>query len=476
MRQPPPPLHTQTALEAIAAVVAARKRLVLDVNQEAKTVFFATLAMRLDIIPDPSVQTWATNGRQIKINPDWTLDRSPPEHIASLCHEILHCVLGHPARMGNRDPRLWNIACDLAINPICRDLGLTLPAGVLIPGEGRYSHLDPGHSAEHYYRRLTEPEDEQDEPGAGQQDDQQDDQPDEDQQTDDEDDGDAGDDQKNADEDQNTRPDDDDGNGDTDDQQTDDDQPGQPADDAADADGQPDGFGDDPGNFGGVIPPDDPADAEATRAEWQVATAQAEMLGRARGDLPGGLAEVVGEVVRPTTPWADVLRDFITQTTREDDYSWHHPDRRFIADDLYMPDLYSERVGKILLIVDRSGSCNQLLDLFAGHIEAIVDASPTELVIYYHDMRTAGIQTWEPTDGPLELEPVGGGGTSHTEVIPRAAEDHPDADCMICLTDLDTRFPDAPPPMPVLWAGAKNPWQQKLPQPPWGELLEINED
>ncbi|MHC1745343.1 MAG: hypothetical protein AB9873_20260 [Syntrophobacteraceae bacterium] len=56
----------------------------------------------------------------------------------------------HQARRGERDPRRWNVAGDLAINPILEESGFRLPAGRL---------LDPafkGMSAEAIYSRLPE--------------------------------------------------------------------------------------------------------------------------------------------------------------------------------------------------------------------------------------------------------------------------------------------------------------------------------
>ena len=60
----------------------------------------------------------------------------------------MHCALGHQCRRGERDPRLWNEAADLAINPILISNGFTLPAGALI--DPAFTNL----SAEEIYARL----------------------------------------------------------------------------------------------------------------------------------------------------------------------------------------------------------------------------------------------------------------------------------------------------------------------------------
>jgi predicted metal-dependent peptidase len=50
------------------------------------------------------------------------------------------------------------------------------------------------------------------------------------------------------------------------------------------------------------------------------------------------------------------------------------------------------------------------------------------------------------------LTPIGGGGTDHRCVFDWVAAAAFDPAVVVCLTDLDTRFPDHPPAVPVLWA------------------------
>ena len=49
-----------------------------------------------------------------------------------MAHEILHCVFGHHTRRGNRDKKIWNIACDLAINILLIEYGFQLPSGAYL--------------------------------------------------------------------------------------------------------------------------------------------------------------------------------------------------------------------------------------------------------------------------------------------------------------------------------------------------------
>ena len=90
----------------------------------------------------------ATDGSRIVYNPAFVDELKPAELEGTLAHEVLHCALGHQCRRGERDPELWNVAADFAINPILIGNGFVLPAGALI--DPAFNNL----SAEEIYARL----------------------------------------------------------------------------------------------------------------------------------------------------------------------------------------------------------------------------------------------------------------------------------------------------------------------------------
>ena len=67
-----------------------------------------------------------------------------------LAHEMLHAALRHADRVGPRDPRLWNVACDYVINGWLVEMGVgELPDGLLHDPELA------GTSAEEVYDRIA---------------------------------------------------------------------------------------------------------------------------------------------------------------------------------------------------------------------------------------------------------------------------------------------------------------------------------
>jgi predicted metal-dependent peptidase len=161
--------------------------------------------------------------------------------------------------------------------------------------------------------------------------------------------------------------------------------------------------------------------------------------------------------------WREVLRQFVSSQARND-YAWSPPNRRFVHAGLYLPGLRSLELGEVVLAVDTSGSIGpRELARFAAEAQAILESYECTLTVLYHDAEVQKVQRWCPGDGPLILEPVGGG-TSHACAFDWVAAQGEAPACVVCLTDLETAFPDAPPAVPVLWAVVGG----STAQPPFG--------
>jgi predicted metal-dependent peptidase len=79
--------------------------------------FFGNLATRLKLVnADEWCGTAATDGRHFYYNSRFIQMLRPKEIEFLFGHEVLHCVYDHFGRRGNRDPQLFNIANDFAVN------------------------------------------------------------------------------------------------------------------------------------------------------------------------------------------------------------------------------------------------------------------------------------------------------------------------------------------------------------------------
>src|SRR5262245_56323675 len=113
--------------EAMQRVVRARSQLVMF------QPFFGTLALYLILVEDATkCEAMATDGKHLFFNPQWVMERSDPELIGVIAHEVEHNARRHHTRRGFRNFEKWNIATDYCINGDLLKAGFVLPEGVLV--------------------------------------------------------------------------------------------------------------------------------------------------------------------------------------------------------------------------------------------------------------------------------------------------------------------------------------------------------
>lgn len=139
------------AATAKAEKKVARARVVLLFGETPETTFYAPLAMRLRVVFTYEIERMGTDGKSLICNPDFVNTLTENELVAVVIHECLHCVLGHHVRMQNRHAKLWNIAADMAVNPLIDAGPYKLPGDVVRPDS---AGLADDQNAEFYYREL----------------------------------------------------------------------------------------------------------------------------------------------------------------------------------------------------------------------------------------------------------------------------------------------------------------------------------
>lgn len=116
--------------------------------------FYGLLAGRLKLVEKAEVGTAATDGKQLFYNPAYVAGMSDAKLRGLIGHETLHCCHGHIWRRGTREHRLWNIACDYAIDQVLVRGGFDVPNPLVNPAW-------QGWSAEQIYAVLLEEVEEQ---------------------------------------------------------------------------------------------------------------------------------------------------------------------------------------------------------------------------------------------------------------------------------------------------------------------------
>lgn len=80
------------------------------------SAFLGPLMCSMEFHWDTSFPTAATDGLKIWWNPDWFRSLKPESRATVLVHELWHPARMHMHRRGDRDPKIWNYACDIRIN------------------------------------------------------------------------------------------------------------------------------------------------------------------------------------------------------------------------------------------------------------------------------------------------------------------------------------------------------------------------
>ena len=198
-----------------------------------------------------------------------------------------------------------------------------------------------------------------------------------------------------------------------------------------------------------------PAEQQAHADEVQRALRQGEMIAKQRGKGNGSSSALVKDLLRPQQDWRAQLREFVQETVRGGDEStWARPNRRFLADDIYMPSSESTQMGELAIVFDTSGSCfsSGTVTRFASELAAVVEhVRPSLVRVLYTDYGVQGEQTFE--DGQFALanvKPKGGGGTDLTLAFKHITEQRYQPQACIVFSDGETPFGSAPP-YPVLW-------------------------
>ena len=93
-------------------IIKARINLIL------KSPFFGSLIMHLKSEVDDTCETIWTDGSRIGYNEKFVDNLTSNELTGVLAHEVMHCALQHMTRRESRDPIIWNMAGDYAINLI----------------------------------------------------------------------------------------------------------------------------------------------------------------------------------------------------------------------------------------------------------------------------------------------------------------------------------------------------------------------
>jgi len=421
--------------EVETKLAAARTRLILD------KPFLGTLVLRLPM--EQAAASWckstATDAKKFYYNHDYINEMSIAQVQFVLAHEALHCALSHFSRRQHRIKHRWDLACDLAINPILINEGMQPIPDTL------YDKQYDGMTAEEIYPTIDDLDDRETQDQHVY---------DEDDREQNENNDPSDDDNKNEDGNKGDKPKDDKGSGGN-----------QPQ---TDTDNQSNGNEaelDESQGGAGQPPPLTEAEKEALSVQWQQRLAGAAQSAMQSGKMGEALARLVDHFLQPQLPWRMLLARYMTAVAR-DDYSFQRPSRREGA--AILPSLRSSQID-VTIVIDTSGSISDAeINEFISEVDAIkgqMRARITLLACDDHVSENAPwlFEPWDTFDVPDDM--MGGGATDFRPAFEFAGEQGKQPDLLIYFTDAEGEFPAYEPAFPVIWlvkGKHKTPWGQRV--------------
>lgn len=376
--------------------------------------FLGSIMCALEIVWDRSIPTAATNGLKLWWNPDF-FDATPFDlNVSILKHELWHPASLHMLRQGSRDPKVWNIACDIRINNDLKAEGN--PVGSDWWVDDSYDHQGKAAEEDIYDKLIKNPQKQPKGGSFGG--------------------GDAN------------------GKGDMEPQ-------------GAEGTGNPED-GEDAGH---------PSQAELTEADKArlignvVAAKQAATLAGKPGDIPGGIEDFIKDFLNPVIPWEQLLMKFFTDLASED-YSWSRPNRRHR--DIYLPTVVTDesRLAHLNFYFDVSGSVtDEQAKRVASEIKYIQEQiNPTKLSLIQFDTVIQHERDFEMDEVIEGIDIKGRGGTCLKCVKAHIEKTEPTA--VVIFSDLYcAKMAPLKHDAPVIWVCIGNPNGEV----PFGELIHIKE-
>ena len=192
---------------------------------------------------------------------------------------------------------------------------------------------------------------------------------------------------------------------------------------------------------------DTPSDVEEKWAkEVDQALRQGAILA---GKMKGNIDRNIKDLLAPKVDWREALRDFVTSFCNDKDLStWRKPNRRWVAQDVYLPSVIGETVGPLVVAIDTSGSIDgDVLSEFLSEVVSICSTvTPERIDLLYWDTRVAGHEKYEQGgfEGLMQsTKPRGGGGTDVRSVFQYVKQKALKPEAVVVLTDGYTPWPDA---------------------------------
>lgn len=401
-------LSNDKKIEYMKRLLKSRMRILVNNG------FYGLLLMHMVYTLDSRCETAATDGKRLYFSPDFLDELSDSELDFIMMHEIMHVVLQHCLRQGDRDNELFNVACDIVVNSNILLSENMNNQFITLKKYGESMHIAPDgkegyeYTAEQVYGML---------------------------------------------------------------QAT---QGGNLGNDLNGSAGENDWW-DDHTRWGTEAENEILKDIWKKRFEDAYEAMEVRKANKQRGSIPLFAERLFKQLRNAQTDWRRILNEFVQQEIV--DYSFTPPDRRFDDNPFFLPDFNEkdDRPEDILFMIDTSGSMSdEMITAAYSEVKGAIDQFDGKLKgwLGFFDADVVEPKSFESEEELRVIKPKGGGGTSFRAVFNYVYNNMQDKMpvCIIILTDGYAPFHDESIAMgiPVLWL-----LNNQDVTPPWGKVARI---
>lgn len=216
-------------------------------------------------------------------------------------------------------------------------------------------------------------------------------------------------------------------------------------------------------------------DSQISEIEAKQILAQARTVAKLAGKLSAAQDRWVEEMLAPRIDWRSELLKYMIQA-RGEDYSWQRPNKRYIANGLYLPSYQPEpKMPPIAFVVDTSGSISdKILSKAWACLRDIVHKIRPEsihLIPCDYNVYEKHHHVFSHSDIPSKAPNMpGGGGTAFEPAFTYIGDSIQNCACIIYLTDLEGPCNFLAPPTPTIWLSTTSSTA------PFGKTIRVYDD
>lgn len=345
----------KTVTDPLVDEAAREKLITARVGLLIRSPFYGNLVTRMKLInSDDWLGTIATDGRNFYYNSEFVNKLPLRQMEFGMGHEVLHAIYDHMGRREHRDARLYNVACDFAVNAdlIKGKIGDRISVVPIL-----YDEKYEGWTSEAIYDDLMDNMDKMDKEKLCSM---------------------------------------------VLDEHLDD--------EGEDGDGDGDGNGNQSGSGRPKISREERQQIRDELRQSMLAAAQAAGI----GNCPAGIQRILKDLTEPKLNWRDLIQQQV-QSSIKSDFTWMRPSRKGWHIDAILPGVKPGERIDVAVAIDQSGSINEKQ---ARHMLSEVKGIMEQFDEYAIHVWTFDTQVYNPqiytndSDEPIENYDIqGGGGT-----------------------------------------------------------------